>query len=146
MEYHFVREILILSNKMRRYLDKENLKIGITLGQSRILKYLLSNLNEGVYQKDLETAFSIRGSSVNGLIEILLSQGYVVRSEDTLDKRKRRINLTEAGHEIALKTTEIFNRFDASFNQQIPSENYESLGHILSLLDAYMNQKEQEDD
>lgn len=106
--YNVAKEIFILSNKLKRYLDKMYSKKDLFSGQARILKFLYNYKDENVYQKDIENEFQIRGGTVTGIIDSLVKQNYIDRIESIEDKRKRLIVLTPLGEEkakIAIKTT-----------------------------------------
>ncbi|NWH10394.1 MarR family winged helix-turn-helix transcriptional regulator [Acholeplasma laidlawii] len=109
MEKQLIKELFILTSKLKRIMDKKYLENDLHTGQARVLMYLHRNQSEVVYQKDIEAFFQIRGGTVTGMIDTLQNYEYIQRIDSEIDKRKKRIVLTPKGEEVALsavKTTQ----------------------------------------
>ncbi len=108
MDKMIIKELFILTNKLKRMLDKKYQEHGVHTGQARVLMYLYRTGDEVIYQKDIENHFQIRGGTVTGMIDTLEKNNFIMRIDSGLDKRKKRIVLTNEGQRIsklAIQTT-----------------------------------------
>ena len=74
---------------------KDNDTYHISPIQIEILQYLFKNQGKNVYQKDLEQLFSIRRSTVSGILKTMEKNGFIKRVSISEDARVKRIVLTE---------------------------------------------------
>lgn len=90
-----------LSRALRNAVGCEVQKRGSPLSdeQSRLLGFLTGCSGEKgfVYQKDIETHFGVRRSSVASILANLERGGYITRQSDKEDSRKKRVYLTDMG-------------------------------------------------
>lgn len=136
------KSFFIITNKMKRYLDKELQPLNITANQSRILRYLYRNKDEIINQNKLVEEFQIRGASVTGLLDKLISQKLIKRTQDINDKRKKILSLTKEGEEIALKSFESTDKFEEIINTVITTNEKEDLFRILTKIEEMLDEKE----
>ena len=74
---------------------------GITGKQFVLLKYLSeSQEKEKLIQKKIEEEFQVRRSTVTSIMQTLENKGFIIRSTDKLDQRKKVIKLTDKAIEI----------------------------------------------
>jgi len=74
---------------------------GITGKQFVLLKYLSeSQEKEKLIQKKIEEEFQVRRSTVTSIMQTLENKGFIIRSTDKLDQRKKVIKLTDKATEI----------------------------------------------
>lgn len=92
-----------LSKRIRMLLSSNLDKLGITGEQCRVISYIYESTRNGrsIYQKDIEMEFFIRRSSVTSILGNIEKSGYIIRTEDKTDARKKRVELTESGAELA---------------------------------------------
>lgn len=84
--------------KKIKYLADDNLsKHNITLEQVKIIGFLDIHSNAVVYQKDIETEFGIKRSSVTSIMQNLEKNGLITREGDQSDARIKKVQLTEKG-------------------------------------------------
>lgn len=136
------KSFFIITNKMKRYLDKELQPLNITANQSRILRYLYRNKDKIINQNKLVEEFQIRGASVTGLLDKLISQKLIKRTQDINDKRKKILSLTKEGEEIALKSFESTDKFEEIINTVITTNEKEDLFRILTKIEEMLDEKE----
>jgi len=74
---------------------KDNDTYHISPIQIEILQYLFKNQGKNVYQKDLEQLFSIRRSTVSGILKTMEKNGSIKRVSVSEDARVKKIVLTE---------------------------------------------------
>ncbi len=102
IEDHPIKAIMDLSCLTRRALEQEMEGLRLTSIQSRILGYLWfkQQRHEQVFQKELESEFKIRKSSVTSVIQSLEKRGYIERRSVSTDARQKELVLTEEGMQI----------------------------------------------
>lgn len=141
-ENQYAKEIFILSNKLKRLLDKKHSINGLYVGQARVLMYLYNNKENKIYQKDIEKTFQIRGGSVTGLIDTLVSNKYIVRVESETDKRKRKIVLTKGGEELAVKSIETIRTVENGLQSSLTKEENEVFKRISEKINKWIDEEE----
>ena len=95
---HIGKEIDIISHKIRRKIDNEISKYGITNVQGKIISFLYFKSSEqDVFQKDIEHDLKIRSSSVTSVLKLMEKNGYIRRVSVDYDARLKKIVLTEKG-------------------------------------------------
>ena len=82
-----------------KYLAEENLiKQNITLEQVKILRFLSVNFGEAYSnQKDIETNFGIKRSSVTSILQNMEKNDLIIRVSDEKDARVKKVKLTTKG-------------------------------------------------
>ncbi len=98
---HIGKEINIVSNKIRRRVDNEVSKYGITGVQGKIIGFLYyQSQKRDIFQKDIENDFKIRSSSVTSVLNHMEKNGYIKRVSVCEDGRLKKIILTDKGIEV----------------------------------------------
>ena len=69
----------------------------LTPAQIVIIKYLIKNKNNIVYQKDIEKKLGLRKSTISGILSTMIKNGIITRTESTNDLRSKEIKLTDKG-------------------------------------------------
>ena len=93
-------EIRILSNLIRRKTfdcDNASSVCGVLGAQGYIIKYLSENLDEDIFQKDIEKKFKVRRSTVTSALNRMEKAELVKRESVSHDSRLKKISLTEKG-------------------------------------------------
>ena len=72
----------------------------ITIMHSWIIGYLSHNSNHDIFQRDIETKFSLRRSTVTGILQRMEKSELITREPVSYDKRLKKIVLTEKAIEI----------------------------------------------
>lgn len=128
-------EIKVVSNLMRRKLQQVpefDTWTNMTDNQGWIIKYLYDHRDEDVFQRDLETAFSVRRSTVTGMIQLMEKKGLVVREAVESDARLKKIVLTEKAIDLQHNVEETIKRFEAALTQGISQEERDQFFQIMS--------------
>lgn len=137
------RNLLVAASRIRRYLDNQYLKHGVTLGQGRVMRYVEVFSKDGnVYQKDIENSLGIRGSSVNSLVDGIVKMGYLTRVEDENDRRQKVLKLTKTG---LLLTTELTSRvieFENFVESKLTQEEKDHFLQVIKKLESIIDLKE----
>ena len=69
----------------------------VTLMHGWIIRYLYTNQDKDVFQKDIEQYFSIGRSTVTHIIQLMERKGYIARESVEHDARLKKVVLTEKG-------------------------------------------------
>ncbi|VEU81024.1 MarR family winged helix-turn-helix transcriptional regulator [Haploplasma axanthum] len=138
------KELIIIVNKIKRYVDKENQKHQVPFGQGRILRFLYTNKINGktVYQSDLKDAFSVRGASITGIVDALVKQGFVARNDDSIDKRKKNLGLTPLGEEKAQIIIKSIDKFEKEIKNVFSKQEFNDFRNKLAKLEKWIDYKE----
>lgn len=124
---HLGRYINHLSKLIRytgnAYLAKKG--FSVTGTQVRVLGFIRFGSEGGkcVYQRDIESEFKIKRSSVASILANLEKDGYIERIVDDCDARTKKVMLTEKGRQINKAMTENIQRMeDAVSADMTPQE------------------------
>ena len=83
---------------MKNIHDKKLQQYDLTSSQVMVLHQLWHK--EGLTQKEIHENLSLKGASVSGLVDTLLSKGLVERRQDNEDARFKRLYLTDCGRKL----------------------------------------------
>lgn len=133
MEKYIGKEIIVLSNRIKRRMRAASESLGITDTQSRVLQYIWEeSAKREVFQKDIEDEFDIRRSSVTQIIQLLERDGLIVRESVERDARLKKLALTEK----AIQIQEVMNgkvrELEAEMQKDISKEETEIFLKLLS--------------
>lgn len=95
---HIGRLFRIAEQAIHQEIRRHHAELGITSSQAFMLLYLTRRYVKGdtpIYAKDAEQHFSVRHSSVSGVLQRLESKGYIVFQPDDTDRRCKQIVVTE---------------------------------------------------
>lgn len=97
MEGDALREVLTLSNSIRRILSSINKEYGISGSQIRCLHVIQRAEIDGghINQKELEVIFNIQKSSMSELLRSMEEKNLIVRIPSKTDNRIKNVSLTE---------------------------------------------------
>jgi DNA-binding MarR family transcriptional regulator len=84
-----------VSRVRRKAIDQVLKPLGITGGQWWILTYI--SLHDGLSQVTLADELNMGKVALGGLIDRLEKSGFIDRRNDTVDRRVKRIHLSQAG-------------------------------------------------
>lgn len=96
-------QVRTLSNLLRRQVDQTAFKgdekppTGV---QRWAIGYLYENRDKDIFQRDLQERFSIRRSTVTGMLKLLEKNGYITRTSVESDARLKKITLTQKSVEM----------------------------------------------
>ncbi len=109
MESYVLFEIKQLQNTIVRTIctdmKQHNITSPPTLIQAEIIGYLIQNKEKNVYQRELESVFKLRRSTISGILQTMEKKNIIERVDNQNDGRTKKIILTEKAflqQEIAL--------------------------------------------
>ena len=141
---HIGKRIHIVSNQIKRRMDKEMSKYGLTHSQNIILTYLARNRHRDIFQRDIEEEFDIRRSSVSSILTHLEDKGYVSRQSVSYDARLKKLTITPEGLDTVDKIYSVAINFEREVENVLSEEEINSLFSILDKLSEIANKKENE--
>lgn len=92
------RELKILSNKLNRAAEAslpQKLKQEVTQMQGRIIGFLYSNRDRDLFQRDVESEFSITRATASKILTAMERCGLITRRSVPEDARLKKLELTE---------------------------------------------------
>ena len=92
------RELKQLGNLIKRNIDNHRInckKEEITGMNGMVIHYLYANKDKEIFQKDIEREFSIRRSTVTGILSLMEEKELIKRISVEEDKRLKKIVLTD---------------------------------------------------
>ena len=104
----------------------------VTIMHGWIMGYLHCNENRDIYQKDIESDFGIRRSSVTSLVQMMEKKGYICRKTVPDDARLKKICLTADGKETAIK---IWHTLDHLEDQMLDGIDEQELNTFFAVAD-----------
>ncbi len=92
-------KIRIIHNYIDRYFNTSWEKAGIepTRMQCATMHYLRAHQNEDIFQKNLETEFSISGATATNILKVMEKNGLIRRVPMEKDARLKKLEMTEKG-------------------------------------------------
>lgn len=103
----------------------------VTAMNGWVLGYLHDNQDRPVYQKDVETEFSIGRSAVTKLVVRMEEKGFIKRFSNPADARLKRLVLTERGEEQFCLIASTIDWVNEKYLEDISEEEQEQLMRIL---------------
>ena len=96
-------QIRALSHLVKRIVDQTAFtkeEIHPTGVQGWIIGYLYNNRHKEFFQRDIQEQFSIRRSTVTGILQLMEKNGFITRSSVDRDARLKRLELTPKAVEL----------------------------------------------
>ncbi len=114
----------LITRKMFAYAAQNGVD-KLTVMHGWIIGYLYDNLEKEIFQKDIETQFSIGRSTVTGILKLMEKKGYIIRESVSYDARLKKLVLTELGKEINKKTRDSIDTMDKEITSCFTKEETE---------------------
>ncbi len=95
-------QVHTLSHLIKRMVDQaafQDQENPVTGMQGRIIGYLYANRGRDVFQRDIQARFSIRRSTVTGMLQLMEKNGFITRRSVDSDARLKKLELTSKGVE-----------------------------------------------
>lgn len=96
-------EIKAIDHLLQRKMLSSASKSGVdkvTIMHGWIIGYLYRNIDNDIFQKDIESEFAISRSTVTSILNLMEKKSYIVRKSVKSDARLKKIILTKNGIEI----------------------------------------------
>lgn len=96
-------ELSRTNNMLKRNWAKSEFKKNVdkvTGKNGWILSFLYENRDKDIFQKDIEQKFSIRRSTVSGIIRLMEKKGFITRESVAHDARLKKLKITPKAEEM----------------------------------------------
>ncbi len=96
-------QVHTLSHLIKRMVDRaafQDQEGPVTGMQGRIIGYLYANRDRDVFQRDVQAQFSVRRSTVTGILQLMEKNGFITRQSVEHDARLKKLELTPKGAEL----------------------------------------------
>ena len=128
-------EIRTLDNMLRRNFISSVKESGldeVTVMHGWIIGYLYNNREKDIYQKDIESHFSIGRSTVTNILKLMEKKGYLLRESVSSDARLKRL------------TKRLLDRLDAKTIEGIEQEELSSFYATIARLKKNLEKQRME--
>ena len=118
-------DIRTLSILIKRYIDGSATKQyvdNLTGTHGWVIGYLYDNRDHDVYQRDLETQFSIRRSTATGILHLMEKNELILREPVESDARLKKLVLTEKALDIHKMVEEDRKRTEEQLTKDIDAQ------------------------
>lgn len=140
-------QVNTLSHLIRRFLDQTTFGMDhnpVTGMQGWIIGYLYDNRGKEIFQRDIQTHFSVRRSTVTGILQLMEKNGLITRQSVARDARLKRLELTPK----AIEHHERFHRGiregEARLSAGLAPEERETFIQLCEKLRAHIEKLENE--
>lgn len=107
-----------------------------------VLRYLEDHPDMDVFQKNLESAFKVRRSTVSCMVERMEQKGMLVRESVNGDARLKRLVLTEKARELLTAVSNGVERMESEVRAGFTEEEYGKLTTLLGRLSDILENRE----
>jgi len=128
-------EIKAISNLIKRHIcnNHANGKCGnLSEIQGLIIGYLHNNRFKDVFQKDIEERFTMRRSTVTGVLQSMERNGYIIREKVPYDARLKKIILTEKAINLYNHVMQEIEKFEKRITKNVSEEELEVFIQVLN--------------
>jgi len=134
-------ELKRMSNTIGSFIGAELTKAGfdeIIVTHGWILGFLSHQQDKVIYQKDIETRFSMPRSTVANVMKQFEQMGYITRQSDEKDTRLKRILVTEEGRRVHDESMKSIFATNAKMEEGISEEEKQILRNIFEKISENM--------
>ena len=125
-----------LANALSQQLGQNVEALGLTPAQGMFLHriwYRQEVLQQPTCAKDLEQFFSIRHSTVSGILQRMETAGFLTFEVSALDRRRKRICLTQKARDAHTQTERLIQKNDAQLTADMTEEEKLEFRRLLKL-------------
>ncbi len=128
-------EIRSISNLIKRYIYRSAVTANCDQYsdiQGMIINYLSKNKKKDVFQKDIEEIFTIRRSTVTGILQSMEKNNLITRENVSYDARLKKIVLTDLGEKVNTHIITEMIKFEDTITKGVSDEELEMFVEIIS--------------
>ena len=104
-----------------------------------ILRYLDTHRDRDVFQKDLESAFKIRRSTVSKTVELMEQKQLLVRESVNGDARKKRLRLTPKADAVLAEMAKAVDALERDVRAIFSPQDYDTIMRLLRQLCVFLD-------
>lgn len=128
-------ELKTISNLIKRYVYKSAIAAPCDQYseiQGMIINYLSENEEKDTFQRDIEEVFTIRRSTVTGVLQSMEKNNLITRENVSHDARLKKIVLTDFGKRIHVHMIKEMEKFEDTITKDVSEEELEMFVQILN--------------
>lgn len=122
-------QVRALSNLIKRQVDQcaaVTHEMPTTAMQGWVIGYLYENRDKDVFQKDVQQRFSVRRSTVTGMLQLMEKNGLIVRSSVESDARLKKITLTPKAIEMHEQIVDGIKQVEQMINNSLTQQEQQT--------------------
>lgn len=108
--------------------------------QGWILGYLYENQGREIFQRDIQEHFSIRRSTVTGILQLMERNGLITRSSVERDARLKKLELTPRGVELHERVERSIRQVEDRLSQCLTPEEKDTFLTICEKIRAHLKE------
>lgn len=140
MQYEIGRIIGILSNQIKRYIDRISSDHGLTGMQGRVLHFILVKSKSGeVFQKDIEEEFNLRRSTATGILQLMEKNGIIRRESVSYDARLKNLIPTDKSKKLQGQVDDDIRDLETKLRENIDSEDLKVFYKVIIQMSKNLN-------
>ena len=129
----------------RNFCHPRNEKDGTTPYHGRIIGYLYKNRDIDVFQRDIESHFGIRRSTVTKVLQAMENNGLIVRTAVLSDARLKKITLTRKAEDMHEHFREEIDSFEEMLSEGLSEAELECFFTVTEKIYNNLIEKERND-
>ena len=111
--------------------------------QSWIVRYLYDHGEEDVFQKDLESQFSVRRSTMTTILQLMEKNGLIKKEPVSRDARLKKLILTPAAIEMQDRIRSGIDTLEAKMREGISDKDLDTFFSVAEKIKENLNRSEQ---
>ena len=133
--------IVNLLHRMAIHTPSEALPAGMTVAQLSTIGFLYFSQNEEVYQRDIESFFKLRRSTISSQLNTLEKKGLIQRVPVAHDARLKKLVLTQDGMEASAHVMRILAEMNRLLVQGLSQEEVDQLSRLLAKIEENLSRE-----
>ena len=142
LEKETAKKFRRVNRMMMHMIDRKVSKTQVYRGQHQVLMHIAHHPDAS--QAETAGQMEISPSALAVTLKKLEKGGYIVRSTDMSDDRKKHIGLTEAGSAIVAESHRMFQEIEKQMFYGISGKELEMLGGLISRIEKNLQNMEQD--
>ena len=119
--------INILSHKIKKRMNASTQSLGLTGIQSHVMHYILAKCKDGpVFQRDVESTFSLSRSTATGILQTMEKNGLILRESVARDARLKSLIPTEKAACLDARIKENLHKMEQCLREGLSEEQVSS--------------------
>lgn len=132
--------ISVLFHKLRKRVNADMQRLGLTGIQTRVIHYILiKSAEEPVYQRDVESAFGVSRSTVTGMLKQMEKEGLIQRVSVASDARLKSLVPTEKAIHLDAQVEERLRRAEQCLTQGLSEEQLSAFKEAAAQMSANLD-------
>ena len=133
--------IVNLLHRMALGMPQETFPAGMTISQLSTVSFLYFSYPKDVYQRDIESFFKLRRSTVSSQLDTLERKGLLARVPVPHDARLKKLILTPAGQQVSAQVLKAMDQMNQRLLQGLTEDEVSQLTQLLEKIEANLSKE-----